>query len=208
MIRVKICGITNQEDALIAAEAGADFLGFIFYPPSPRAVTPARAASIVAAVRRAAPHVRCVGVFVQPSPDAVEDVMRQVGLDAAQLHGATLQTVQALGRRAYLAVKAWDDTAQAAAACPADDLPQVLLDAAHPTLWGGTGLRADEHLAQALARAFRLLLAGGLTPENVAEVVQRVQPWGVDVASGVELAPGRKDPARVRAFVQAAKQWM
>ncbi len=206
-MQVKICGITNLEDALLAAEAGADFLGFIFYPPSPRAVTPAVAAEIVAAVRQAAPQVRCVGVFVQPSVTMVQRLLDEVGLDAAQLHGADANIVRALGGRAYLAVKTWDETAQAAATLPNADLPQVLLDAAHPSLWGGTGLRADEHLARALARTWRLLLAGGLTPENVAAVVQRVRPWGVDVASGVESAPGRKDAARVRAFVRAAKQW-
>ncbi|MCS6774668.1 MAG: phosphoribosylanthranilate isomerase [Thermoflexales bacterium] len=205
MTVVKICGLTCVEDALHAAEAGADLIGLIFYPQSPRAVQPETAAEIVSAVKRVYPSVRCVGVFVKPSVELVRGVMSQVGLDAAQLHAAPVEVIQALEGRAYPAIKVWDEVAQQAARLPQATLPQVLLDANHPTLWGGSGERADESLAQQIAADHRLLLAGGLTPENVAEVVARVRPWGVDVASGVELAPGRKDPLRVRQFVRQAK---
>lgn len=205
MTVVKICGLTCVEDALCPAEAGADLLGFIFYPPSPRAVLPEVAVEIATAVRRTYPAVRLVGVFVKPTAEHVRQITDQVGLDAAQVHGAPLQVIQALAGHAYLSVKAWDEEAEQAATLPDAALPQVLLDASHPTLWGGSGQRADELLARQIATRYRLLLAGGLTPENVAEVIARVRPWGVDVASGVESAPGRKDPGRVRLFVRRAK---
>jgi phosphoribosylanthranilate isomerase len=215
MIYVKICGITNVEDACHAVEAGADLLGFIFYPPSPRSVAAQQAALIVAAVRGAygdrAP--RFVGVFVDEPIESVDAILRAADLDLAQLHGSeTPAQVRALSPRAFKAVSP-RTMAQAAAATDAfrdatpDDkrLPQLLIDAYHPERRGGTGLQADRDLACWLAPRVRLLLAGGLTPENVAIAVEQIQPWGVDVSSGVELRPGVKDPARVRAFVQAAR---
>ncbi|MFN3705837.1 MAG: phosphoribosylanthranilate isomerase [Thermoflexales bacterium] len=200
---VKVCGITNLEDALAAAECGADLLGFIFYPPSPRYVDPERAAAIAQVVKSRIPHVRCVGVFVQPDPALVRQVLTEAAMDAAQLHGCAPAMLSSFAGRAYLAVKSWE---WGNALLPVDaDLPELLLDAPHPQLWGGTGQRADTRLAASLARRFRLMLAGGLNAQNVAEAIRLTRPWGVDAASGVEVAPGRKDARQVAHFVRAAK---
>ncbi|BCX02608.1 MAG: N-(5'-phosphoribosyl)anthranilate isomerase [Candidatus Roseilinea sp.] len=220
MTVVKICGITNLDDALCAIDAGTDLLGFIFYPKSPRAVTLEIAREIVAGIRGKGveagnwglgsreSRVRCVGVFVNESPADMLRVLDEVGLDFAQLSGReSPDDLAAMGGRAYKAIREWDDAgatfAQLSSAHPY--LPELLLDANHATLYGGSGQRADASLALSLARRYRLLLAGGLTPDNVADVIRTVRPWGVDVASGVEASPGKKDHAKVRAFVAAAK---
>jgi phosphoribosylanthranilate isomerase len=213
MTIVKICGTTNLEDALMAAEAGADLLGFILYPKSPRCVAPGEVAKIVAGVRAAfdAPP-RCVGVFVNETAPQVLDLLAATGLDLAQLHGdEPTATLLALPRRSFKAVRPTGldhalTLAEQYAATGANAGPDLLIDAYDPAAYGGTGQRADWGAAAAVARRVeRLLLAGGLTPENVAEAVRVVRPWGVDVASGVELTPGRKDQAKVRAFIGSAK---
>jgi phosphoribosylanthranilate isomerase len=212
-MRVKICGLTNLEDALLALEAGADLLGFVIYPKSPRGVSLAAVAEITQALRRApAFHQRrpaLVGVFVNAPPAEVARALDEAGLDLAQLSGhEPPDDLRALGWRAYKAIRsqAEADALPAVDAPPAHpSCPDFLLDAAHPTLYGGSGQLADLALAARLAARHRLLLAGGLTPDNVAAAIRAVRPWGVDVASGVEAAPGKKDPAKVRAFVQAAK---
>ncbi|GIV85948.1 MAG: N-(5'-phosphoribosyl)anthranilate isomerase [Candidatus Roseilinea sp.] len=211
MTVVKICGITNLDDALCAMDAGADLLGFVFYSKSPRAVTLDLARAIIADIQARAPQAsraRYVGVFVNESPARISQVMEVAGLDYAQLSGDESPTdLAAIGRRAYKAVRGWDASSAAFIPTGATDgfLPDLLLDAHHPTHYGGTGQRADASLALSLAQRYRLLLAGGLTPDNVAEVIRTVRPWGVDVASGVEASPGKKDHAKVRAFVAAAK---
>jgi len=223
MVYVKICGITNLEDARVAAEAGADFIGFIFYPPSPRYVTPEQAGDIIRAVRaefvEAAP--RCVGVFVDEPVDIVRAVIDTAGLDLAQLHGAeTPAEVADLAPYAFKALRPQTLTeAQAAmenylTATPSPpstahhlpSTPDFLIDAYHPQEKGGTGLAADVTIARWLAERCQLLLAGGLTPENVADAIAQVRPWGVDVSSGVEAAKGKKDHAKVRAFVKAIRR--
>jgi phosphoribosylanthranilate isomerase len=215
MTHVKICGITNIDDALCAAEAGVDFLGFIFYPPSPRYVTPEQAAAVLQGVRDefGVPAPRGVGVFVDESVERVQAVFEMASLDLAQLHGSESPAqVQRLYPRAFKALRPpTRDEAEAAVATyapvvPSDAaLPQFLLDAYHPLQFGGTGLQADLELAAALARRFRLLLAGGLKPETVGTAIERVRPWGVDVSSGVERAKGVKDHGRVRAFIEAVR---
>jgi phosphoribosylanthranilate isomerase len=213
--RVKICGLTNLDDARCAARAGADFLGFIFYPPSPRFIAPERAAAISRAIRRemGASAPRFVGVFVGESAQFVQAVVELVGLDLAQLHGDEPPVlVQSLSPRAFKAVRP-RSAAEAEAALAAyagaalDDasLPQLLVDAYDPHHFGGTGLAADLAAARSLARRCRLLLAGGLTPETVGPAIEQVWPWGVDVSSGVEQARGRKDHALVAAFVRAVR---
>lgn len=211
MTAVKICGLTNLDDALCAADAGADLLGFIFYPPSPRSVTVDAAAHIARAVRPS--KVVLVGVFVNEAPAHILNVLDRTGLDAAQLSGREpVETLLALNGRGYKVVRGatWAGERAAWASAldrhpPAPALPELLLEADHEHLYGGTGQRADEALAARLARERRILLAGGLTPDNVAAAITAVRPWGVDVASGTEAAPGRKDHAKVRAFVAAAQ---
>jgi len=211
MTIVKICGTTNLEDALAAVEAGADLLGFILYPKSPRYVTPAVVAEIVAGVRAAVPAPpRFVGVFVNASPDEVLAVLAQTGLDLAQLHGdepaAALRVLHGRGFKAVRPTGLEDALALAEAYAALGAGPDLLIDAYDPHAYGGTGQRADWTAAAAVAQRIpHLLLAGGLTPENVAAAVAAVKPWGVDVASGVEQMPGRKDHAKVQAFVAAAK---
>lgn len=203
MVRVKICGITNLEDALAAVEAGADLLGFVLYPPSPRCVTVEKAREIIAVIRRSGLAVGTVGVFVDEGLGRVWEAIRKCDLDYAQLHGDEPPTyVQALGERAIKALRVRS----------AADLERLgtfrasayLLDAYHPTKPGGTGEAWDWGVAVAAKRYGRLILAGGLTPDNVADAVHRVQPYGVDVSTGVESAPGRKDAVLMQRFVAAA----
>ena len=220
MTRIKICGITNVDDARCAAEAGADFLGFIFYPKSPRNVTLEQTATITQTIRRefGADAPRCVGVFVSETVEHVMAVLDIAGLDLAQLHGdESPAEVRMLQPRAFKAIRP-QALAEAAASvdeasvavyrnvAPADTaLPQLLMDAYHPHQHGGTGILADLALARTLAPRLRLMLAGGLTPETVGPAIEQVRPWGVDVSSGVEQTPGVKNHARVRAFVQAVR---
>jgi phosphoribosylanthranilate isomerase len=214
-IHIKICGITNVGDARCAAEAGADLIGFVFYPKSPRFVTPEQATAITQAIRGefGGQAPRFVGVFVDEPIGQVRAVLDAAGLDLAQLHGnESADEMQRLIPRVFKAIRpqAHDDVhAIAAAYCramPEDDtLPQLLLDAYHPEEFGGTGIQADLNLARDLARRIRLLLAGGLTSETVGVAIRRVRPWGVDVSSGVERAKGIKDRTRIRTFVQAVR---
>ena len=214
--RVKICGLTNLEDAQVAMEAGADLLGFIFYEKSPRYVDPGTVASIVGALKSAplstlhSPPL-FVGVFVNPALAQVTQMLNQCNLDLAQLHGEEdPQLLALLAKRAFKAlrprsvVEAEADASRYARFGP-DGGPDLLVDAYHPDARGGTGQTSDWNLATALARQHRLLLAGGLTPGNVANSIRQVRPWGVDVASGVETAPGRKDHTLVQTFIAAAK---
>jgi phosphoribosylanthranilate isomerase len=215
MTYIKVCGITNLDDACCAVEAGVDFLGFVFYPKSPRFVTPEQAAAIIRTVRleSGADVPRCVGVFVDESVEHVSDTLDGVGLDLAQLHGGEPPTeVWMLRPRAFKAIRprSCNDAETALAiyrdVVPDDTaLPQILMDAYHPQQFGGTGIPADPAVARLLALHLRLLLAGGLTPETVGPAIEQVRPWGVDVSSGVERAKGIKDHARVRAFVEAVR---
>ncbi len=211
MTVVKICGTTSLEDALLAAEAGANLLGFVLYPPSPRYVAPEQAARIVDALHRAVPHPpHCVGVFVNVCAAEVENFLTNSFFDYAQLHGDEDESwLSALGGQAFKAIRpsnpaqALDHSARLALPHSAPG-PHLLLDAYTPHVYGGTGQQADWQSAAAVARNVdHLLLAGGLTPDNVAAAIQTVRPWGVDVASGVEERPGVKNPQRLRAFLDA-----
>lgn len=213
--KVKICGITNLDDARCAAGVGAEFLGFIFYPKSPRYVTPDQATAITQAIQSEfganAPHT--VGVFVDVAVDRVQEILDEAHLHLAQLHGAEgPDEVRQLHPRVFKAIRprTHDDATAAMATYKnvfLDDeaLPQLLVDAYHPEQPGGTGLQADLATARAVAQRCRLLLAGGLTPETVEAAIEAVRPWGVDVSSGVEKEKGIKDHARLRAFILAAR---
>ena len=201
-VRVKICGITSIDDAQAAVEAGADALGFMFYEPSPRYLTPEEAGAII---RELPAHVARVGVFVDTDEATIRNTATTAGLDTLQFHGNEspdfctqfkLRTIKAfrvkdgesLGQLAGYGTDAW------------------LLDSYVQGVPGGTGERFNWDLAVEAKRLGRpILLAGGLTPENVGEAVGQVTPYGLDVSSGVEAAPGRKDAAKVAAFIASAK---
>jgi phosphoribosylanthranilate isomerase len=201
MVRVKICGITNVEDALHAASCGADALGFVFYPQSPRFLTPEQAREIMTALP---PFVAAVGLFVNEEPARVREVADFCGLDLLQLHGD--EPAAGCSFPPYRVIKALRvKNAESLAGLSAYPVSAVLLDAWMADAYGGTGHRFDWQMAAHAAREGTVILAGGLTPENVGEAVRIVHPYGVDVSSGVELAPGRKDHEKVAAFIRNAR---
>lgn len=223
MTWVKICGTTSAEDAALAVEAGADALGFVFWESSPRRVTPAAAGKIVAGLPE---QVEKVGVFVDEDIERVWQVVEEAGLTGVQFHGH--ETPRLMKR--FLERGRLDDEARTARtwvfkAIPVGGEPYstlryvngaeevlkaVLLDSGGGRAPGGTGQAFDWQAAQEfvvdLGQRFRVVLAGGLKPENVGRAIALLHPWGVDVVSGVEKQPGRKDPAKVKAFVAAAKE--
>ena len=200
--RVKICGITTWEDARLSIDLGASALGFNFYPPSPRAISPADAWSII---RRLPPFVEAVGVFVNWPPLVVDALARALRLGSVQLHGAESPGEVAELARKHRVIKAVQVKAgfRVASLGRYRDADALLLDGFVRGLHGGTGRILDWKLAHAARRYGRIILAGGLTPENIAEAIRVAEPYAVDVASGVEARPGRKDPARLRALFAA-----
>lgn len=201
-VKVKICGITSVEDAQTAIAAGADLLGLVFYEKSPRHVTLEQAAAIA---RTVPPYVVCVGLFVDAPAEFVAEAMSACGLQLLQFHGdEPPEYCRQFGAMSMKAFRVKDaDTIRTLPEYPTD---AWLLDAYVPGQPGGTGHAFNWELAvEAVKLGKPVFLAGGLTPENVSEAVRRVRPYGVDVSSGVESAPGKKDPAKVRAFIQAAK---
>jgi phosphoribosylanthranilate isomerase len=208
-MKVKICGLKTLESALLALDAGADLLGFNFYAPSPRYITPDTCADIVTTLRDRGYTASLVGVFVNAAPEWISFVLEMAQLDLAQLSGdeppATLAALTGRGFKALRPANLAALQEDLARYRPLTDAPAWLLDANRPGGYGGTGQTADWSLARQLASQSPILLAGGLTPDNVADAVRQVQPWGVDVASGVESAPGIKDPARITAFIQSAR---
>jgi phosphoribosylanthranilate isomerase len=203
MTKIKICGIKTVTDALAAIEAGADYLGFNFYPKSVRFVERQACMEITSVLKKEYPHIKLVGVFVNSSVEEINDILRTGSLDLAQLHGdETLEIVMSFNGKAFKAFRGIPESIDGFAR---DESPAFLVDSSVKGIYGGSGVTADWDGAAELAKKYPLLLAGGLTPENVAEAVRRVKPWGVDVASGVESAPGEKDPSRMKAFVQAVR---
>jgi phosphoribosylanthranilate isomerase len=200
---VKICGITTAKDALLATALGADALGFVFAPGSPRMVTVDEATDIVK--RLPFDEVITLGVFRDERPERVAEIVNRVGLKGAQLHGREpVAEVVHVRQRVPLVIQgfaAGDPAISMASESPAD---LVLLDAPNP----GAGRVFDWCEVDGALDGVRLLLAGGLTPDNVAEAIRRVRPWGVDVSTGVETAPGsgRKDPRKLRRFIAAARE--
>lgn len=201
-MRVKICGITSIEDALLAVDAGADALGLVFYPPSPRSVTPEQAAEIARAV---SPFVVLTGLFVDAHPEQVEAVLDQVPLNLLQFHGDENAPYCRQFRRPYikaLRMKPELNPVEAMASFP--DARGILLDAYRKGVPGGTGDTFDwQRVPQSSDR--QIILAGGLTPANVAGAIAAARPQAVDVSGGVEVSPGRKDAAKVVAFIRAAR---
>ncbi len=201
MVEVKICGLTAVDDAVRCVELGADAIGLNFWAGSPRCTGIRRARAIVESIRDRA---QTVGIFVDAPRSEIAEILKRTGVEWAQLHGdEPPEVVAALLPRAYKALGVRDGSAvELARRYPGEHL---LLDASVPGLRGGTGRTFDWKIARTLANERKLTLAGGLTPDNVAEAVRAVQPFRVDVASGVESEPGRKDPEKVKAFIDAAK---
>lgn len=209
-MQVKICGIRSLEDAQAAIQAGADLLGFNFYPASPRYIEPKTCQEIVSALRQQPVSVILVGVFVNAASEQILETLERCSLDLAQLHGnEPPEVLKNLGQRAYKALRPVDLWAleDALERYPARFTPPAwLVDAHNPVAFGGTGQTSDWTLAAELAETAPILLAGGLTPDNVIQAINQVHPWGVDVASGVESAPGIKDIHKMRTFIKNAKE--
>ncbi len=199
-VRVKICGIANLADAKAAVDLGADALGFNFYEKSVRNIAPADAYKII----RALPEkIEAVGVFVNWSPEAVIALARAVDLDTVQLHGdEPASTARAAAKffNVTKALRVGKDFRLASLRPFQSSVRAFLFDACTKNQFGGTGHRTDWTIARRAAKSHRIILAGGLTPENVAEAILYVRPYAVDVASGVESAPGKKDRAKLRRF--------
>jgi phosphoribosylanthranilate isomerase/GNAT superfamily N-acetyltransferase len=207
---VKICGITGLDDARTAAELGADYLGFNFFAGSPRRIGEAECAEIVAALQPRRPRPACVGVFVNLPPQEAVRIVRRCGLDAAQLSGdeppSDLSALAAAKIPAFKAVRApIDERALEEFARSAPGRPALLLDASTPGQYGGTGKTADWDWARTVAARHPVLLAGGLTAENVSAAIRQARPWGVDIASGAESSPGKKDRQKMAGFIAAAR---
>lgn len=201
MVKIKICGITDLGDALHALDCGADALGFVFYERSPRAVTSKKAQAIIA---KLPPFVTVVGLFVNEDPRTVGEIADDCGLDVIQYHGdESPETVRLAPRRAIRALRVRESETLS----DIDHYPgnALLLDAWVSGAFGGTGVSFNWTIASEIAKKRSVILAGGLTPENVAAAIRTVHPYGVDVSSGVEETPGRKDRKKVAAFIRAVQ---
>jgi len=195
---VKICGITNEDDALLAVAMGADAVGFIF-APSPRQIAPQQVYDIT---RRLPPEILTVGVFRDEHPKLVLDTVNRAGVKAAQLHGnESATTVAEVARNVRWVIKAYPAGSPKVALAGALATDLILLDAPSP----GSGQLFDWSLTGEVPEGMRLILAGGLDPDNVAQAVQAVEPWGVDVSTGVERSPGKKDALQVKRFIERAR---
>jgi len=209
---IKICGITRLEDALAALEAGADALGFVSHPPSPRHIEPEEIAGIIAETARGIPRktFKAVGVFVNPTKDSLETHLA-AGIDVIQLHGDETAEFALQAAETASDVEVWkalrprtpEDSAQYVG-FPAD---KFLIDAFHGKIRGGTGIKLDAETAAAAITVLDkpVILAGGLTPENVFETARTLHPFGLDVSGGVEASPGIKDHARLKRFIRAVR---
>jgi phosphoribosylanthranilate isomerase len=212
MTKIKICGITRAEDALEAALAGADALGFNFSQKSPRCIDAETARSIIAELP---PLVTCVGVFVEQSPEEISDICHHCGLQVAQLHSDDYDAEQTLQIEGVRVIRVFRPSpgfkvSQVREFADATGCRSFLFDAYSPVMAGGTGESIKAQTAVSLFEETRdfswALLAGGLKPGNVGDAVMLVRPWGVDTASGVESAPGIKDALKIKQFVEAVRK--
>jgi phosphoribosylanthranilate isomerase len=198
-MKIKVCGLTKVEDAILAVSLGATHIGLNFFPPSPRYVDKQKALSITNVVSKLENPPIIVGIFVNESERTIRKMMKDVGLQLAQLHGdESPELINRLGTDAFKAYRLGKTKLP-------DSLPSLcLVDAYVEGKYGGAGQIADWEKASSIAQDTHIFLAGGLTPENIISAIRRVQPWGVDVASGVEIEPGVKDPQLMHTFISNA----
>ncbi len=208
-MKIKICGLKTIENSRAACEAGADMMGFNFYMPSPRYISIDTCREIIKEIKTTYPEIVCVGVFVNQPPDQVKAIMAETRLDLAQLSGDEPPAdLEQLGGSAFKALRpvTQEDAKIAIKTLPSRTIPPAfLLDKCQKGTYGGTGKTGDWKLAAEIAKEHQILLAGGLNPENVASAIREVQPWGVDVASGVEIERGKKDQQKIKDFIQKAR---
>ncbi|MEK6581652.1 MAG: phosphoribosylanthranilate isomerase [Nitrospirota bacterium] len=202
MVKVKMCGITNLEDALAAVEFGADALGFVFFKKSPRYISPAKAKAII---KKLPPFISSVGVFVNEDNITVEKIADQTGIDVIQLHGDEPPKACNLSRPAIKAIRVKSIDNLEIISKYKDKVSAFLLDTYTPEIFGGTGQIFNWDIAIEAKQFGRIILAGGLTPENIGQAIRRVHPYAVDVSSGVEAEKGKKDHAKLRLFIKRAK---
>jgi len=207
--KVKICGITNLDDAILAIEAGADMLGFNFYPPSPRYISPDACRELIAALERQNLTAVYVGVFVNASSEEIARTLNECGLDLAQLSGdespVSLLDFKDKAFKGLRPQSLNEAIGRSQEYAKVKTVPALLVDAHQAGAYGGTGRLANWGIARVIAERYPILLAGGLHTGNVARALNEVRPWGVDVASGVEVNPGKKDHQLVRDFIRAVK---
>ncbi len=202
-IKIKICGITNPDDAILSAKLGADALGFIFYKKSPRYISPVDAKAII---KRLPPFVSSVGIFVNESRDSVIEIATECSLTAVQLSGdETRDFFMSLPFQVIKAVRV-KDASSLGVIRSYDPGATILLDSFVPGTYGGTGTSFDWQLVGGYLNDYHIIMAGGLRPENVSDMLRELRPYGIDVSSGVEQSPGKKDPEKLRSFVRNVKK--
>jgi len=202
MVKVKICGITNPDDAFAAVRFGADALGFVFFPGSPRYIAFPDAAAII---RELPPFVPAVGVFVNEHEQRIEEIIQQTRIDIVQLHGNESPEMCSLSRRVIKAIRVKSLKSLDPLIHFQNRVSAFLLDTFTPDIFGGSGQIFNWDIAVEAKQFGRIILAGGLSPENIDAAVKRVQPYAVDVSSGVEAEKGRKDHLKMKAFISLAK---
>jgi phosphoribosylanthranilate isomerase len=201
-VKVKICGITNMDDAMAAVALGADALGFVFFQGSPRYISPGDAASIISKLPS---FVITIGVFVNEKPKKIEKIIASTGIDIIQLHGDEPPEMCAFSRRIIKAIRVKSLASLDPLVHYQDKVSAFVLDTFSPDSFGGTGQKFNWDIATYAKQFGRIILSGGLTPDNISEAIKQVQPYGVDVSSGVELKKGKKDHLKMRLFIERAK---
>jgi phosphoribosylanthranilate isomerase len=201
-VKVKICGITNIDDAMAAVEFGADALGFVFFQGSPRYISRDDAAAII---RNLPAFVMTIGVCVNEPPKDLEEIIASTGIDLIQLHGEEPPEVCSLSRRVIKAIRVKSLASLDPLVHYQDRVSAFLLDTFSPDSFGGTGQRFNWDIATYAKQFGRIILSGGLNPDNIIEAVKQVRPYGVDVSSGVESEKGKKDHHKLRLFIERAK---
>lgn len=201
-VKVKICGITNLEDALAAVDFGADALGFVFFEKSPRYISYQNAASII---KNLPPFITTIGVFVNERPEEIVKIIDYTGIDVVQLHGDETPEMCNISKRIIKAIRVKSLESLEPLIHFKDKVSAFLLDTYTPDIFGGSGRRFNWDIAIEAKQFGRIILAGGLTPDNIIEAIRWVKPYGVDVSSGVELEKGKKDYKKMKLFIEKAK---